>query len=130
MLQGYPELIKCIEGGQINAVKNAIKIGNRLHEVKYVIKLRKESWMDFVNDNFSISLRTCQDYMKLAKTPIHENHYKLGVADILAVLRSGYDLSNSFLDQFVCSECGCGPWDGCKCPLSKEEVKKYAYITT
>jgi hypothetical protein len=122
MLKDFPELIKCIEGGNINAVKNAVEIGNTLHIIKGSVKDKKESWLDFMRDNFSVSIRLCQDYMKLSKTPIHKNHYKLGVADVLTAIRAGYDLSNSYLDQFVCSECGCGPWDGCQCPLFKEET--------
>jgi len=98
MIDQYPELRKCIEGGNSNAVKNAIKLGEILFKIKDSVKDKKESWLDFIEDNFSLSTRTCQNYMKLAKTPIHENHYKEGTEKVLKLLRDGYDLSNPILD--------------------------------
>ena len=101
LLKDFPELRKCIEGGHINAVRNAIKMGNQLHIIKAVIKGRKESWLDFIKDNFEISLRSCQNFMKLAKTPIHKNHYKYGIEGMLQLIRDGYDVSQPVL----CPEC-------------------------
>lgn len=121
MLEEYPELVKCIEGGMINSVKNSIEIGNRLIHIKATVKDRKDSWLDFMNDNFSLSIRTCQEYMKLARTPIHENHYKLGTAQIHDMLRSNTDLSHSVIDRF-CQGCiGYGEGDKCMSIFDNQE---------
>lgn len=92
-LKEYPSLIlmRCIEGAQIDSVKNAIAIGNALFSIKATIPYG--SWLDFIKSNFELSIRTCQDYMYLAKNPIQESYYKLGTKKITVMLREGEDLS-------------------------------------
>jgi hypothetical protein len=104
LLEEFPELKKCIEGAHINAVRNAIQMGNSLHLIKIAVKDKKESWLDFMKENFSISTRACQNFMKLAKTSIHETHYKYGTEELLKLIRDGHDVSHSLLDPH-CQGC-------------------------
>ena len=90
-LKDYPSLMKCIEGAQTDSVKNAIAIGNALFSIKATIP--HGGWEDFMKSNFEISIRSCQDYMYLAKNPIQEHYYKLGTKKLTLMLREGNDLS-------------------------------------
>jgi len=130
LLKEFPELIKCIEGGHINAVKNAIAIGNSLFQIKEHVKKKKENWTLFIQENFDVSIRYCQNCMKLAKTEIHENHYKHGTEKLLELIRNGYTLSHPILDPY-CQGCNSysqevNKWSICtldnqtgKCPCTK-----------
>jgi len=90
-LKHYPELQRCIEGGQKQATKNAINIGKKLLIIKSSMK--HGDWIPFIKDNFGVSIRYCQNCMRLAKTPILEQYYKYGTEWLLARLREGADLS-------------------------------------
>lgn len=76
----------------ITRVKNAIKVGNHLLELKAEIGHGK--WTPFAKENFGPSLRTCEDYMKLAKNNIHPRHYKFGTYELTRKLSRGEDLSS------------------------------------
>ena len=97
-IEEFPELIKCIEGARETSVFNAIEIGDRLFLVKDAVKAQGGSWVEFMKQNFDLGVRTCQNYMQLSKTPIHKNHYKLGIDPILKLLRKGIDLSNPTIE--------------------------------
>jgi hypothetical protein len=91
MLHEYEALQKCIDGAAIDGVKHAIKIGNSLDIIKAGIK--HGEWLHFIKKNFSISIRSCQNFMYLAKQPIARKYYKLGTEELLMRLRNGEDLS-------------------------------------
>ena len=90
-LSEYPELIKCIDGINTDIVRSFIKIGNRLFSIKATIP--HGEWTPFIKEHFKLSIRSCQDYMYLAKHPIQEKYYSLGKDTLLSRLRAGDDLS-------------------------------------
>lgn len=90
-IEDYPVLVKCIEGGRRDAVKNAINVGNALLAVKATVD--HGEWIPFMKEHFSVSTRYCQNCMYLAKNPIQEKHYRLGTEELLRRLRTEEDLS-------------------------------------
>ncbi len=78
-------------------VEKAITIGQQLIEAKRQVKeeLGPGQWITFIQDNFGESrMRTCQNYMKLAKTPIHRSYYNLGTERLIYKISQGKDLSS------------------------------------
>ena len=73
-------------------VKNAIKIGKHLLTLKEGVG--HGNWTNFAKENFGASLRSCEDYMRLAKNAIHPKHYKLGSYMLTRRLSAGEDLSS------------------------------------
>lgn len=90
-LKNYPELQRCIEGAQMASVVHAIRIGNALTSVK--AQLEHGEWIPFLKGNFGYSIRSCQNFMYIAKHPIAKKYYKLGTEEIIKRLRAGDDLS-------------------------------------
>jgi len=84
-------LQKCIDGARITAVKDSIKIGKSLDIIKSTVE--HGEWLPFIKKNFSISIRSCQNFMYLAKQPIAKKYYKLGTEELIIRLRNGEDLS-------------------------------------
>jgi len=72
-------------------VTDAISIGNRLSLVKSM--LPHGEWIDFLANNVGLSLRTCQDHMCLAKTPILNKYYSKGTRWLISEIRKKRDLS-------------------------------------
>lgn len=110
-------------------VKQAIEIGNHLINIKE--KLGHTGVLRFAKDNFGISLRSCQDYMKIGREVIHENHYKLGLHDLLEEIKKGTDLAYPTLDRF-CQACPF--YNGCilskknqkgTCPCTRCDIRHY-----
>jgi len=91
MTDSYSTIKKCIDGCLIASVEISIKIGKTLTIAKSEIK--HGEWTSFIEENFSISIRSCQDFMYLAKQSIAKKYYKLGTAQLILRLRSGEDLS-------------------------------------
>jgi hypothetical protein len=75
----------------ISTSKRAIEIGTHLFKLKH--SLIHGEWIPFVKQNIGLSIRTCQNYMGLAKQVIHEKHYHLGLEGLMAAIREGQDLS-------------------------------------
>ncbi len=104
LLKEFPELVKCIEDGHINAVKNVIQMGNSLHIIKEEVEHKKENWLEFIEENFSATTESCHNFITLAKTPIHENHYKYGIEKLLELIKEGHDVSQPVIDPH-CQGC-------------------------
>lgn len=102
-LEKFPALVEFIEVTNVNVVKHSIEIGKRLIEINFVFKGMRQ-WLDFINKNFYMNLHSCQKYMVLAQTSIHENHFKMGVDELLEKIEEGYDLSSVVLN-FHCQGC-------------------------
>jgi hypothetical protein len=64
------------------AVARAIETGKLLLEMKSYIP--SGQWMIFVKQNLKMSLRTCQDYMKIASSDIDESLWNLGINELLS----------------------------------------------
>jgi len=125
-------LVRSLENSASAAfVKQAIEIGNHLIEVKE--ELLHGEWQLFVEESFGFSLRTCQEYMKVARCAIHENHYKYGLKALIDMINTDTDLSHPSIDRF-CQGCkGYGDGSNCSlifdnqtgnCPCSKCETKR------
>ena len=72
-------------------VKQSVEIGHHLIDIKH--ELGYGSWGPFVRHNFGFSLRTCQEYMKVARNNIHEKYYYLGLRGLIAKINEGSNLS-------------------------------------
>ena len=112
-------------------VKQAIQIGRHLIEIKE--DLKHGEWQPFAEETFGFSLRTCQEYMKVARYPIHENHYKLGLRCLIDMINTDTDLSYPSIDRY-CQGCiSYGNGDKClsifdnqtgQCPCTNCESRK------
>jgi len=79
---------------QTVSAETAIAIGKELLLLKRKVKeTRGVGWGPFMKKYFGVSIRTCQNYMKLAKTQIHPSNYCFGTEIILAKIRKGENLS-------------------------------------
>ncbi|MHA1972835.1 MAG: DUF3102 domain-containing protein [Candidatus Hodarchaeales archaeon] len=108
------ELIRDLEKtARASFVKQAIEIGNHLIEIKE--ELGYGSWGPFVRNTFGFSLRTCQEYMKVARYSIHENHYSYGLRGLIDMINTDTDLSYPSIDRY-CQTCP-GYADGEDCLL-------------
>ena len=90
--QQYPQLATCIDGAKKMAVRNAIEIGHALLAIKRVTP-HDGSWSTFMKNNFGYSIRSCQNFMYVAKHPVAEKYYPLGLEGVMERLRAGDDLS-------------------------------------
>ena len=94
-LDDFPEISKQLKG--INketnyiAVKRAIKTGTLLLKIKPHIP--HGEWLSFIKNNFKMSLRTCQVYMKLSRENINKKYWHLGQEKILTMLKLHGDLT-------------------------------------
>jgi hypothetical protein len=76
---------------QVAFVSSIIAIGNELLLIKK--EVGHGEWIPFVKSELGISIRSCQNYMKLAKTPIDQQNYRYGMEGLLELMRIGVDLS-------------------------------------
>jgi hypothetical protein len=79
-----------------------IEMGVRYLRKKEVLK--HGEFLDYIQEKSNFSLRQVENSMKLAKTPIHPNHYKLGVTRLLNLAYEGANLSTGVLDSIWTGE--------------------------
>lgn len=69
------------------SLKEAIQIGNTLLRKKEMVKSQGFKWMSWVALNINISLRSCQNYMNIAKADPKNLNWALGIDDNLDLIR-------------------------------------------
>jgi len=76
-------------------VPAVIEMGRTYLQIKETLK--HGEFLDYIQDHSNFSLRHVENCMKLAKTAIHSNLYKLGVTELLSLAYEGADLSTGVL---------------------------------
>ncbi|MBR9682602.1 MAG: DUF3102 domain-containing protein [Candidatus Aenigmarchaeota archaeon] len=96
------EIQTCMMTSNEGNVDRAVRIGEQLLELKEDVG--HGNWQTFVKETFDISLRTCQNYMKLAKLEPHFGHYDFGTEGVLKLDRAGFAVDTPWTIQVAMRE--------------------------
>jgi len=96
------EIQTCMMTSNEGNVDRAVRIGEQLLELKK--EVGRGNWQIFVKENFDISLRTCQNYMKLAKLEPDFKHYDFGTEGVLKLNRAEFDVDTPWPIQMLMRE--------------------------